>query len=723
MEKGEKPLFAMRKEASPLFPFQACCPTTELRCPLAENNRWYARSPGNNKQRPGHPKEGDMPTSPASQLIAHFRRIVLRPSGGRVTDGQLLQRFLDHRDDAAFAGLVQRHAPMVWGVCLRVLGHTQDAEDAFQAAFLVLVRKAASVVPRAAVGNWLYGVAYRTSLKARTARARRRARETQVTEMPEPQPAPPDCWPELQVVLDQELARLPEKYRLPVVLCDLEGRPRQEVARQLAIPEGTLSSRLTTARRMLARRLAQQGPALSGGMLAVVLSHNAASSAPPSLVASTIKAATLLATGQAAAAGAISVGAATLTREVIRAMFVSKLKVATAVLVAALAVAAAATCALSSSGLMAQQPDAERRAAPSPQAADRAPTPAPAAPSRAEQLKTIEAEYRSAYEEVLAAIRAGKVQADKDGGFAEVAAVRRRFAERVRRLIDADPKDEVALDAILFGCRELVADADDPKLYDLLAAHHLSSPKLVQVVGRFQADEPFLRAVIAKTPDADVRGRAILALAALLTRNDRPGEAEPLLERIIGDKDLAKLEHHHGSLAKGAEDLLFEIRHLSVGKVAPEIETVDMDDKPMQLSEYRGKVVLLVFWATWCGPCMAMVPHERDLATRHAGRPFAVVGVNGDGDIIYGPNKEEIDQKAKVKEIIQKKGITWRSFRDYLPKEKVQLSRRWNVDSWPAVYLLDHQGVIRYKFLGDPGEETLDAAVAKLVAAAEADKK
>src|SRR5262249_20449250 len=151
-----------------------------------------------------------------------------------------------------------------------LLGNPHDAEDAFQATFLVAVRKAASVRPRELFGNWLHGVAYRTALEARARIARRRAKEKQVEELPHPAQAEPEAvWQELRPLLDRELSRLPDKYRVPVVLCDLEGRSRQEVARQLRLPEGTLSSRLATARKTLARRLSRYGPVLSGGLLAV----------------------------------------------------------------------------------------------------------------------------------------------------------------------------------------------------------------------------------------------------------------------------------------------------------------------------------------------------------------------------------------------------------------------------------------------------------------------
>jgi RNA polymerase sigma factor (sigma-70 family) len=258
-------------------------------------------------------------------IIQHLRRVVLREDKGGMTDGQLLERFITHRDAAAFDALVWRHGPMVLGVCHRLLGNLHDAEDGFQATFLVLARKATSVSPRERVGNWLYGVAYTTAARARAANAKRRQRERQVIDMPEPEAARQDLWDDLQSLLDEELARLPDKYRVPVVLCDLEGRPRREVAQQLKIPEGTLSSRLTTARRMLAKRLAQRGLAVTAGSLTAMLSHNAAPACvTSSLVSSTVKAAVLIGTGYAAA-GVISVKVAALAEGVVKTMFVNKI--------------------------------------------------------------------------------------------------------------------------------------------------------------------------------------------------------------------------------------------------------------------------------------------------------------------------------------------------------------------------------------------------------------
>jgi RNA polymerase sigma factor (sigma-70 family) len=170
-------------------------------------------------------------------------KAVLAPEGG-LSDGQLLQRFLARRDQAAFASLVRRHGPMVLGVCRRILRNSHDAEDAFQATFLVLVGRARSLAGRTVVGDWLHGVAYRTALKARARDARRRVKERA---MPRSEAFQECLLPEWHALLDRELNGLPEKYRRLIVLCDLEGRTRREVARLLHCPEGTVSGRLSRA--------------------------------------------------------------------------------------------------------------------------------------------------------------------------------------------------------------------------------------------------------------------------------------------------------------------------------------------------------------------------------------------------------------------------------------------------------------------------------------------
>jgi RNA polymerase sigma factor (sigma-70 family) len=261
-----------------------------------------------------------------TSVIEHIRRTVLRRDRADLGDGEMLGRFIERHDEAALAALVQRHGPMVWGVCRRLLGH-HDAEDAFQATFLVLVRKASSISPREMVGNWLYGVAHQTALQAQRAVTRRRAREMQVLEMPDTEAVPQDPWPALQPLLDQELSRLPDRYRAVLVLADLEGKTRNEVAALLGCPEGTVASRLVRARAMLAKRLTQRGVTLSSGALAAVLAQNVASAVvPASVVMTTIKAANLT---------AIPVKVAALAEGVLKTMLLTKLKNVMAMVVVA----------------------------------------------------------------------------------------------------------------------------------------------------------------------------------------------------------------------------------------------------------------------------------------------------------------------------------------------------------------------------------------------------
>jgi RNA polymerase sigma factor (sigma-70 family) len=306
-----------------------------------------------------------MATGQLNGVVQQLRRAALREGGP--TDGELLEGFLAVGDEAAFAELMYRHGPMVLGVCRRVLGNAHDAEDAFQATFLVLARRAAAVRPRDLVGNRLYGVACRTALKARTAAARRRARERQVPDVPTTEPAAEAVWRDLQPLLDEELNRLPDRYRVPVVLCDLEGRSQREAARQLGWPDGTLATRLTRARRLLAQRLTRRGVALSAGAVALMLTQQAAASVPAALAANTVQAAALAAAGKAVTA-VVSAEVVALTQGVLQAMFLTKVKSALIVLIL-VGVLGAGTALLGHRGLGGQSPAAEAAAVPQERAA------------------------------------------------------------------------------------------------------------------------------------------------------------------------------------------------------------------------------------------------------------------------------------------------------------------------------------------------------------------
>jgi RNA polymerase sigma factor (sigma-70 family) len=265
-------------------------------------------------------QEGTVANIVLSAFVTSLKRRALgNLSEAIVSDSCLLDRFVTNGDQDAFAALVRRHGPMVLAVCRRVCGDEHLADDAFQAAFLVLARRAGDVKPREAVRAWLYGVAVRTAREARTRFARRRFREV-------PMPVVPDR-PVSQVdaidrdalqALDEEIAYLPVHLRVAVLLCELDGVARKEAAARLGIPEGTLSSRLAKARKLLARRLHGRGVALSTGALAMRFG-----SARP---AAGVSAALSNAATQLAGPGPVSEAVATLSREVVRIMLLNKLK-------------------------------------------------------------------------------------------------------------------------------------------------------------------------------------------------------------------------------------------------------------------------------------------------------------------------------------------------------------------------------------------------------------
>lgn len=209
-----------------------------------------------------------MPTEQPATIPRRMRDAGGEVGPGLASDGHLLHQFAAHGDEAAFAALVERHGPLVLGVCRRVLPHAHDVEDAFQATFMVLVRKAGTLRRPELLGNWLYGVAYRIARKLRASTETRRRHEARNLHPIFTQPDTRVEANDLRPVLDEELERLPEKYRLAVVLCYLEGKTNEEAARQLDWPTGTVKGRLARARDLLRNRLVRRGVALSAAALA-----------------------------------------------------------------------------------------------------------------------------------------------------------------------------------------------------------------------------------------------------------------------------------------------------------------------------------------------------------------------------------------------------------------------------------------------------------------------
>jgi RNA polymerase sigma factor (sigma-70 family) len=244
-----------------------------------------------------------MQPSPLRGVLGTLRRLAGPGGANDLSDADLLERFRARHEEAAFTLLVERHGPMVLGVCRRVLGNVHDAEEAFQATFLVFVRRASAIRKQASLASWLYGVAYRVAAKARARAAARRARERQAVTA-RPASGPPDALAdlELRAALDEEVRRLPEKYRVPLVLCSLEGKTHEQAAQELRWPKSSVTARLGRARDLLRRRLVGRGFAVTAAVLAALVAEQAATAAVPAvLTLATVRLALETLTGKAAA--------------------------------------------------------------------------------------------------------------------------------------------------------------------------------------------------------------------------------------------------------------------------------------------------------------------------------------------------------------------------------------------------------------------------------------
>src|SRR5437588_5248986 len=228
---------------------------------------------------------------------------------GNLTDKQLLERFASQHDEEGFTQLVQRHGTMVLGVCRQILRQKQDAEDAFQATFLVLSRKAGSIRSGEALPNWLFNVANRLAKRIRAAALRRQSHEVALVEPPLSEPEPEEDIGDLGPILYEEIGRLPDKYRMPFVLCYLEGKTNEQAAHQLGCPPGTVFSRLARARERLRNRLTRRGLAVSSAVLAATLgslSEQASAAVPQLLEATTVQGALGFGAGKLGSASNIS---------------------------------------------------------------------------------------------------------------------------------------------------------------------------------------------------------------------------------------------------------------------------------------------------------------------------------------------------------------------------------------------------------------------------------
>jgi RNA polymerase sigma factor (sigma-70 family) len=295
--------------------------------------------------------------------INQLRQIIGEQSGCTLTDAELLASFVEHGDQASFEVLVWRHGTMVLNLCRRILHDSHEAEDAFQATFLVFARKASAIAAGTALGSWLYKVAYRVALRISAKTARQRVHQGPLDDVPAPEATDDALWRDLRPVLDEEIERLPEKYRAPFVLCYLQGHTNEEAAKQLGCPKGTVLSRLSRGREWLRTRLLRRGVALSAGGLTTALFQNSASAAvPPALVGSTTTAGTAFAAGKTMT-GVVSTSVLSLTQGVLRTMFLTKLKFAAGAALA-LAIVGTGTGWLTHEALAQRTPPAKAERAP-----------------------------------------------------------------------------------------------------------------------------------------------------------------------------------------------------------------------------------------------------------------------------------------------------------------------------------------------------------------------
>jgi RNA polymerase sigma factor (sigma-70 family) len=277
-----------------------------------------------------------MARPPLNAVLQHLRKMAAANGNRELTDSELMECFVRSRDDAAFTVLIERHGPMVFGVCARLLSNRQDAEDACQATFLVLARKAASIRKKRSLGSWLHGVARRIAIDLKRGYARRVARERAAETIVPKDPAAEVSWREVQTLLDDELQRLPDRYRTPLILCYLECLTRDEAAKRLGVSSSALHGRLERARQRLRDGLVKRGLTLAAALSAAALGETAAHAAlTPTFVVSSTRAAVAFTGNSPLAPGVVAPRVLVLTREVMKRMFRTKATCVTAVVLCA----------------------------------------------------------------------------------------------------------------------------------------------------------------------------------------------------------------------------------------------------------------------------------------------------------------------------------------------------------------------------------------------------
>ena len=711
-----------------------------------------------------------------------LRTLLEGGSTAALSDGQLLARFSSGRGDAsaeaAFAALVARHGPMVWGTCRRILRDPHAAEDAFQATFLILVRKAGSVRVEDSLGRWLHGVGVRVALRAKAVEARRRGGDLSSLE-----PSVPALEPDLdglRSAIDEEVDRLPSSYRSVVVLCHLEGLTRERAASRLGCPVGTVNSRLSRAGELLRTRLTRRGLAPASGALAAWLASSegtawASLAVPPTLVNATASSAAGVASG-AATAGLVPAGAAALWIATLRSMtmmsWMKTLAVGATLLTMVAFATVAGRAAWQEGGQAPRGPAEGQKAEP---VAERT---RPQTPS--EQFQAILAEWLAAIKGLRDAGVAAKAQGKTEAEWDEIAKTMspdmQAYFRRCLELAEAAPRDPGSRDALVWvvvrGRPNLLGDREPGSplgaqvrtAIEMLLRHHAGEPAAIRVVQDFSNNarreaDALMRSFFDRAEGREAKGIATLAMAQYLdkkaaaaafaagkavqpnakvlsynkqgrpvqTEGPKPfddaywehlrasdaqairRESDELFRRVIDEyadvpyesagsgfrpkQEPARKARTLGEMAEAHYQLAF-------GQPAPEIVGIDLDGKPLKLSDHRGKVVLVVFWNSSSVPALAQVPHLKELAERLKDKPFLLLGVNNDAD-------PDAARKAA-----RDAGMTWPSWADGAPHYG-PIANRYLIRGLPTFLVVDAKGAIRSKSLTPLG---VDQLVDKLLA-------
>ncbi len=667
-----------------------------------------------------------------------------------LSDGQLLARFSgrgvgDGAAEAAFEALIARHGPMVWGLCRRILGDPDRAEDAFQATFLILVRKADSIRVDDSLGRWLHGVGVRVATRARASDLRKWPGGDLAVDPAAP-PTSDDRAIDVRGVVDEEVARLPAAYRSVVVLCHLEGLTRERAAARLGCPVGTVNSRLSRAGAMLKGRLARRGvaPASALWLASTEGTARASSPVPPALSDATLGLCRGVGSGASAAAGTVPAGVLALIEGTLRAramMTWIPATLASAALAAGLAATAIAT---GSGGGQDPAPPSPAAAAP---ALPQGPGPMIPRPDLAAEVQRARAEWEAslaAYETRLERAK-GEAEQEEVGKSSTVDLL--PFAGRFLMLAESDVKSPAARDALLWFPEQVWVGDGFPgwgpmldRAIDLLADHHYDSPA-VAIRGLSMKNQPgphrerFVRKVYDGARDRKAKGYATLALAEYRERvatesvgrkmEGRPHyfdadkqiryfapeveaairakyERDPIPLRLAVARLYEEAIRDYGDIAyksglqsvtvgQAAQGKLDAMIDSALGEPARAVEGPDLDGKPLKLADHRGKVVLLAFWAANCPASLDQVPAAKALAGRLQERPFALLGVNCD----EGP---EAARKAA-----RDLGIAWPSWPDGSKGrgpclvEMGPVSGLYHVERLPALFVIDAEGAIRGK--------------------------